>query len=91
MNLVSAGVIVQRFGREDRMDAKRIVRSSRLTIWAAVAIAAMLGERVVAQGVVMERNLSLAMAKTSAEAALAECMSKGYHTSKPGSATLRTS
>ena len=66
------------------MDAKRIVRSSRLTIWAAVAIAAMLGERVVAQGVVMERNLSLAMAKTSAEAALAECKSKGYHTSKAG-------
>ena len=63
------------------MEAKRIVMSSRLTIWAAVAIATMLGGRVVAQGVVMERNLSLAMAKTIAEAALAECRSKGYHTS----------
>jgi uncharacterized protein GlcG (DUF336 family) len=34
-----------------------------------------------AQGVVMQRNLSLELAKTIAEAALAECKSKGYHTS----------
>lgn len=34
-----------------------------------------------AQGVVMQRNLSLAMAKTIAEATLAECRSKGYNTS----------
>lgn len=34
-----------------------------------------------AQGVVMQRNLSLGMAKTIAEAALAECKSKGFHTS----------
>lgn len=34
-----------------------------------------------AQGVVMQRNLSLGLAKTIAEAALAECQSKGYHTS----------
>lgn len=34
-----------------------------------------------AQGVVMQRNLSLEMAKTIAEAALAECRSKGFHTS----------
>lgn len=54
---------------------------SNLKILAAVGIAAMLGERVVAQGVVMQRNLSLAMAKTMAEAALAECKSKGYNTS----------
>lgn len=54
---------------------------SKLKIWAAVAIATMLGGRVVAQGVVMQRNLSLAMAKTIAEAALAECKSKGYNTS----------
>jgi uncharacterized protein GlcG (DUF336 family) len=55
--------------------------SSRLKIWAAVAIATMSGGPVVAQGVVMQRNLSLAMAKTMAEAALAECKSKGYNTS----------
>lgn len=33
-----------------------------------------------ARGLVMQRNLSLPMAKTIAEAALAECAAKGYHT-----------
>lgn len=33
-----------------------------------------------AHGLVMQRNLSLPMAKTIAEAALAECAAKGYHT-----------
>ena len=33
-----------------------------------------------AQGLVMQRNLSLGMAKTIAEAALAACQEKGYHT-----------
>jgi hypothetical protein len=33
-----------------------------------------------AQGLVMQRNLSLAMAKTIAESALAACQAKGYHT-----------
>jgi uncharacterized protein GlcG (DUF336 family) len=46
-----------------------------------VAIGVMLGGRVAAQGVVMQRNLSLAMAKTIAEATLAECKAKGYNTS----------
>src|SRR5881628_589048 len=32
------------------------------------------------QGVVMQRNLSLAMAKTIAEGTIAECKSKGYNT-----------
>lgn len=32
------------------------------------------------QGVVMQRNLSLGLAKTIAEAALAACREKGYHT-----------
>ena len=54
---------------------------STVKIWTVVAIAMMLGGRVAAQGVVMQRNLSLAMAKTIAEAALAECKSKGYNTS----------
>lgn len=36
---------------------------------------------VSAQGVVMQRNLSLGLAKTIAEAALSECQSKGFHTS----------
>jgi uncharacterized protein GlcG (DUF336 family) len=34
-----------------------------------------------AQGVVMQRNVSLAMAKAIAEATLAECKSKGFNTS----------
>ena len=54
---------------------------ARLTISAAVAVAIMPVGRVDAQGVVMQRNLSLAMAKTIAEATLAECKSKGYNTS----------
>ena len=33
------------------------------------------------QGIVMQRNLSLGLAKTIAEAALAECQAKGFHTS----------
>src|SRR5712671_538081 len=35
---------------------------------------------VIAQGVVMQRNLSLPLAKTIAEATLAECKSKGFNT-----------
>jgi hypothetical protein len=33
------------------------------------------------QGLVVQKNLSLAMAKTIAEATIAECKSKGYNTS----------
>ena len=33
-----------------------------------------------AQGVITQRNLSLGLAKTIAEAALAECQAKGFHT-----------
>jgi len=33
-----------------------------------------------AQGLVMQRNLSLGMAKTIAEATIAECREKGFHT-----------
>ena len=45
-----------------------------------IGIAAILSGRAAAQGVVMQRNLSLAMAKTIAEAAIAECKSKGFNT-----------
>ncbi len=45
-----------------------------------VAIALLLPGRAPAQGVVTERNLSLGLAKTIAEAALAECKSKGFNT-----------
>ena len=53
----------------------------RLTALAAIGLVAIGSSQAVAQGVVMQRNLSLAMAKTIAEAALAECKSKGYNTS----------
>ena len=53
---------------------------SQVKIWAVVAISILLGGLVAAQGVVMQRNLSLAMAKTIAEAALAECKARGYNT-----------
>ena len=45
-----------------------------------VAVALILPGRAPAQGVVTERTLSLGLAKTIAEAALAECKSKGFNT-----------
>ena len=45
------------------------------------AVAAVATSSVDAQGVVTQRNVSLGLAKTIAEAALAECASKGFHTS----------
>ena len=49
-------------------------------ILAAIGAAALLCGTVAAQGVVMQRNLSLPMAKAIAEATLAECKSKGFNT-----------
>jgi|SRR5687767_12428985 len=46
-----------------------------------IGIAVIACGAAVAQGVVMQRNLSLAMAKAIAEATLAECKSKGFNTS----------
>ena len=40
-----------------------------------------LGERVYAQGLVTQRNLSLAMARAIAEATIADCKGKGFNTS----------
>ena len=56
--------------------------SGRIVLAASVA-AVVLGcptSRVSAQGVIMQRNLSLGLAKSIAEATLAECSSKGFHT-----------
>jgi len=47
----------------------------------AIGAALIASGQVRAQGVVMQRNLSLGLAKNIAEAALAECQSKGFHTS----------
>jgi uncharacterized protein GlcG (DUF336 family) len=56
---------------------------SILVILAVVCIglATAWSSRVTAQGVIMQRNLSLALAKAIAEASLAECKSKGFNTS----------
>jgi uncharacterized protein GlcG (DUF336 family) len=48
---------------------------------AAAGLASILSIGLEAQGLVMQRNLSLGMAKTIAEAALADCQAKGFHTS----------
>jgi uncharacterized protein GlcG (DUF336 family) len=55
--------------------------SYRWTTVAAVALATIVSGEASAQGIVMQRNLTLAMAKTIADASLAECTAKGYHTS----------
>lgn len=44
------------------------------------ALAVTLSTSVVAQGVVMQRNISLPMAKAMAEATLAACKAKGFNT-----------
>ena len=46
----------------------------------AIALAALCSGSLSAQGVVMQRNLSLPMAKMIAEATLAECKAKGFNT-----------
>ncbi len=51
-----------------------------LKTWIALSAAAIVSGRVTAQGIVMQRNLSLPMAKTIAEATIAACKSKGYST-----------
>ena len=50
------------------------------TLWIVVAFAILAPVPADAQGIVMQRNLSLGMAKTIAEATLAACKSKGYNT-----------
>jgi uncharacterized protein GlcG (DUF336 family) len=46
----------------------------------AMGLAVVLSGSATGQGLVTQRNLSLPMAKTIAEATLAECKSKGFHT-----------
>jgi len=53
----------------------------RVTALLAIGLAAVLAERALTQGVVMQRNVSLGMAKTIADATLAACKAKGYNTS----------
>jgi uncharacterized protein GlcG (DUF336 family) len=50
-------------------------------ILAGAGLAAAVASAAAAQSIVMQKSLSLGLAKTIAEAALAECQSKGFHTS----------
>ena len=59
----------------------RMTKHVALIVGTVAAMAQASGREATAQGVVMQRNLSLAMAKTIAEATLADCRSKGYNTS----------
>jgi uncharacterized protein GlcG (DUF336 family) len=54
--------------------------SYRMRIVAGIGLMCIASGAAAAQGLVVQRNLSLALAKTIAEAALAECQGKGYHT-----------
>lgn len=54
--------------------------SHTLTVLVGIGVSLVLPARAAAQGAVTERNLSLAMAKTIAEATIAECKSKGFNT-----------
>ena len=67
---------LRRFGRVIMQPVDRSLR-----VLTAVTVALMLSDRAVAQGVVTQRNLSLGLAKTIAEATLAECKAKGFSTS----------
>jgi uncharacterized protein GlcG (DUF336 family) len=55
--------------------------SLNVSIGAALGVLSLASAPAIAQGVVMQRNLSLGMAKTIAEAAQAECKAKGFNTS----------
>ena len=54
---------------------------SHSTVLAALCMAVILSASGAAQGVVVQRTISLAAAKTIAEATLAACKSKGFNTS----------
>ena len=54
--------------------------SGTLKLLGGMGLILMLPGRASAQGVVTERNLSLALARTIAEATIAECKSKGFNT-----------
>ena len=54
--------------------------SSVLKVLLGISVILIPSGRAAAQGLVMQRNLSLGMAKTIAEATLAECKAKGFST-----------
>ena len=63
------------------MSSPRLASLARGKPVIAAALLAVFTVGAHAQGVVTQRNVSLGLAKTIAEAALAECAAKGFHTS----------
>jgi uncharacterized protein GlcG (DUF336 family) len=61
--------------------APRLASLARGRAMVAIGLAAVVSTDAAGQGVVTQRNLSLGLAKTIAEAAQAECQAKGFHTS----------
>lgn len=76
VTVFSAGVAA---GARDPEAARALIRF--LSSPAAAAAVTRSGLELVPQGVVTQRNLSLALAKSIAEGTLAECKSKGFNTS----------
>jgi uncharacterized protein GlcG (DUF336 family) len=54
--------------------------SSMLKVLLGIGVAVVMSSPVTAQGLVTQRNLSLPLAKTIAEATLAACKAKGFNT-----------
>jgi uncharacterized protein GlcG (DUF336 family) len=57
-----------------------VIKQRTMNVLAGIGMALVMPGRMAAQGLVTERNLSLALAKAIAEATLAECKSKGFNT-----------
>jgi uncharacterized protein GlcG (DUF336 family) len=73
MNFVQTSTGVESFAKGGLM--------CKLRLFVVMAIAtALTGAAANGQGIVMQRNLSLAMAKTIAEGTIEACKSKGYNT-----------
>ena len=65
--------------RRGRLIESRLM-SSMLKALAVIGISVIASDGATAQGVVLQRNLSLTMARTIAEATIAACKSKGFNT-----------
>src|SRR5262249_31750776 len=70
-----------RRGMSMKPEALKRSRGALIGVLAFAVVSVSAAPVTTAQGVVMQRTLSLAMAKTMAEATLAECKGKGFNTS----------
>src|SRR5262245_56228695 len=67
-------------GGRSRQETKEVLMYMLKTVMGIGIAVTLSGPTVTSQGLVAQRNLSLHMAKTIAEGALAECKSKGFNT-----------